>query len=46
MFVAIDLNKLHFVDLANIDAATLMSQQKAMKDDLTAVLSEKEKMHR
>ena len=46
VFVAIDLNNLPFIDLKNIDGAVLVSQQKSMKQDITAVRSEQEEMRR
>ena len=43
-FVAVDLNNLPFINLSNIDGASLVSQHNAMKENLDAVLAEQQTM--
>ena len=44
VFVAIGLNTLPFIDLKNIYRAVVVTQQKTMKENLTLVRSDQEKM--
>ena len=44
VFVATDLNNIPYIDLSNVDGAMLVSQQRAMKDNITAILTDQERM--
>ena len=44
VFVALDLNKIPYVELKNIDGVMLVTQQRVMKDSIDAILSDHEQM--
>ena len=44
MFFANDLNNILYIVLSNVDGAMLVSQQRHMKDNITAILTDQERM--
>ena len=44
MLVVTDLNNIPYFDLSNVEGAMLMTQQRAMKDNITAILTNQERM--
>ena len=44
VFVALDLNNIPYIELKNIDGVTLLTQQRVLKDDITAIKDDQEHM--